>query len=69
MPHSNCDSISKRKKLLDELGKLPEAIVENQEWLYMLAEKVYNKIIINNFRVTNLLILSPQFYRNAFDCE
>ena len=52
MPHSNCDSISKRKKLLDELGKLPEAIVENQEWLYMLEEDTRHSLSIEGYFAT-----------------
>lgn len=52
MPHNNCDSITKRKKLLDELGKLPEAIVENQEWLYMLEEDTRHSLSIEGYFAT-----------------
>ncbi|MBE9223484.1 Fic family protein [Cyanobacterium stanieri LEGE 03274] len=52
MNQSNCDSIHKRKKLLDELGKLPEAIVENQEWLYMLEEDTRHSLSIEGYFAT-----------------
>ncbi len=47
-----CDSIGKRKRLLDELGKLPEAIVENQEWLYMLEEDTRHSLSIEGYFAT-----------------
>lgn len=52
MPHNYCDSIQKRKNLLDELGKLPEAIVENQEWLYMLEEDTRHSLSIEGYFAT-----------------
>lgn len=52
MPNNYCDSISKRKNLLDELGKLPEAIVENQEWLYMLEEDTRHSLSIEGYFAT-----------------
>ena len=42
-----CDSIAKRKNLLDKLGKIPEAIVENKEWLYMLEEDTRHSLSIS----------------------
>ena len=42
-----CDSIKKRKNLLDKLGKLPEATVENKEWLYMLEEDTRHSLSIS----------------------
>ena len=47
-----CDSITKRKNLLDKLGKLLEAIVENKEWLYMLEEDTRHSLSIEGFFVT-----------------
>lgn len=52
MAINNCDSIAQRKKLLDELGKLPEAIVENQEWLYMLEEDTRHSLSIEGYFAT-----------------
>jgi hypothetical protein len=46
MSQNYCDSIRQRKALLDELGGLPETIVENQEWLYMLEEETRHSLSI-----------------------
>lgn len=52
MSHLYCDSFIKRKKLLDELGKLPEAIVENQECLYLLEEDTRHSLSIEGYFAT-----------------
>ena len=52
MNNNYCDSINKRKKLLDELGQLPEAIVQNQEWLYMLEEDTRHSLSIEGYFAT-----------------
>lgn len=52
MPQPYCDSINKRKKLLDQLGKLPSASVENQEWLYMLEEDTRHSLSIEGYFAT-----------------
>ncbi len=52
MSNNYCDSITQRKNLLDSLGKLPEAIVENQEWLYMLEEDTRHSLSIEGYFAT-----------------
>ena len=42
----NCDTIEARQALFERLGGLPEAIVSNQEWLYMLQEDTRQSLAI-----------------------
>lgn len=41
--------ITERKKLLDKLGGLPEPVIENKEWFYLLEEETRNSIIIEGY--------------------
>jgi len=43
--------IIERKKLLDKLGGIPEPVIENKEWLYLLEEETRNSILIEGFFV------------------
>ena len=52
MTTHNCDNICNRKKLLDQLGTLPSALVENQEWLYMLEEDTRHSLSIEGYFAT-----------------
>lgn len=52
MSQNYCDSIRQRKALLDQLGGLPETIVENQEWLYMLEEETRHSLSIEGYFAT-----------------
>lgn len=52
MSKSCCDRITQRKTLLDQLGGLPETIVENQEWLYMLEEETRHSLSIEGYFTT-----------------
>jgi Fic family protein len=42
----NCDTIDKRRALLESLGGLPETTVRNTEWLYMLEEDTRQSLAI-----------------------
>ena len=46
-----CDSVKKRKDLLDKLGGLPDAaaIVRNNEWLYMLELDTRHSLAIEGY--------------------
>lgn len=48
---SMCDSVRKRKDLLERLGGLPDAaaIVRNSEWLYMLEMDTRNSLAIEGY--------------------
>lgn len=41
-----------RKRLLETLGGLPEAIIHNNEWLYMLEEETRNSVAIEGYFAT-----------------
>ena len=41
--------IIERKKLLDKLGGIPEPVIENKEWLYLLEEETRNSILIEGY--------------------
>ncbi|WP_457638621.1 Fic family protein [Persephonella sp.] len=41
--------IAERKKILDTLGGLPEPVIENKEWLYLLEEETRNSILIEGY--------------------
>ncbi len=41
--------IIERKKILDTLGGLPEPVIENKEWLYLLEEETRNSILIEGY--------------------
>ena len=41
-----------RKKLLEQLGGLPEPRVQNEEWLYLLGEETRNSISIEGYFVS-----------------
>ncbi|WP_456392860.1 Fic family protein [Persephonella sp.] len=41
--------IIERKKLLEDLGGLPEPVVENREWLYLLENETRNSILIEGY--------------------
>ena len=41
-----CDNIEERQALFERLGGLPEAIVSNSEWLYMLQEDTRQSLAI-----------------------
>ncbi|HLJ82427.1 MAG TPA: hypothetical protein VKT52_13130 [Ktedonobacterales bacterium] len=41
-----CDTLSVRKALLDSFGGLPETVVQNNEWLYMLEEDTRNSLAV-----------------------
>jgi Fic family protein len=43
--------IVERKKLLDKLGGIPEPVIENKEWLYLLEEETRNSILIEGYFV------------------
>ena len=43
--------IIERKKLLDKLGGIPEPVIENKEWLYLLEEETRNSILIEGYFV------------------
>lgn len=43
--------IAERKKLLDKLGGIPEPVIENKEWLYLLEEETRNSILIEGYFV------------------
>ncbi len=43
--------IVERKKLLDRLGWVPEPVIENKEWLYLLEEETRNSILIEGYFV------------------
>jgi len=43
--------ILERKKLLDKLGGIPEPVIENKEWLYLLEEETRNSILIEGYFV------------------
>ncbi|WP_457635632.1 hypothetical protein [Persephonella sp.] len=45
--------ILERKKLLDKLGGIPEPVIENKEWLYLLKEETRNSILIEGYFVDN----------------
>jgi Fic family protein len=44
--------MAERKALLDHLGGLPETIVENTEWLYMLEEETRHSLSIEGYFAT-----------------
>jgi Fic family protein len=52
MSESNCDKIARRKALLDSLGGIPETIVSNTEWLYMLEEETRHSLSIEGYFAT-----------------
>jgi len=37
----NMDVVDIRKELLEKLGGIPEPLVKNEEWLYLLKEESY----------------------------
>ncbi|SNZ06921.1 Fic family protein [Persephonella hydrogeniphila] len=41
--------ILKRKKILESLGGIPEPVIENKEWLYLLEEETRNSILIEGY--------------------
>ena len=41
--------IIQRKNLLDELGGIPQPVIENKEWLYLLEEETRNSILIEGY--------------------
>ena len=41
-----------RKKLLEQLGGLPEPRIQNEEWLYLLGEETRNSISIEGYFVS-----------------
>ncbi len=43
--------IVERKKLLDKLGGIPEPVVKNKEWLYLLEEETRSSILIEGYFV------------------
>jgi len=43
--------IIERKRLLDKLGGIPEPVIENKEWLYLLEEETRNSILIEGYFV------------------
>ena len=43
--------IVERKKILDKLGGIPEPVIENKEWLYLLEEETRNSILIEGYYV------------------
>ena len=43
--------ILERKKLLDKLGGIPEPVIENKEWLYLLKKETRNSILIEGYFV------------------
>ncbi|WP_081825233.1 Fic family protein [Persephonella sp. IF05-L8] len=45
----NKELILERKKLLDKLGGIPEPVIENKEWLYLLEEETRNSILIEGY--------------------
>ncbi len=45
----NEELILERKKLLDKLGGIPEPVIENKEWLYLLEEETRNSILIEGY--------------------
>jgi len=47
-----CYNLTRRKTLLDQLGGLPETIVENAEWLYMITEETRHSLSIEGFFAT-----------------
>lgn len=49
----NCDNIEQHAALLERLGGLPETTVQNQEWLYMLAEDTRQSLAIEGFFATD----------------
>ena len=57
---NNCDSISIRKKIMDELGGIPEVatVAKNDEWLYMLEEDTRHSVAIEGFFATEKEIKS-----------
>ncbi len=48
----NCYSIDERKALFESLGGLPQAIVQNTEWLYMLREDTRQSLAIEGHFAT-----------------
>ena len=44
--------IKKRKKILEELGGLPQPKVQNREWLYLLEEETRNSIFIEGYFIS-----------------
>jgi Fic family protein len=51
-PQNKCDKLDRRKALLDSLGGLPEGVVENSEWLYMLEEETRHSLSIEGHFAT-----------------
>ena len=47
----NENLILERKKLLEKLGGIPEPVIENKEWLYLLEEETRNSILIEGYFV------------------
>jgi Fic family protein len=52
MSKNYCYKLQKRKALLDKFGGLPETIVENKEWLYMLEEETRHSLSIEGYFAT-----------------
>ncbi len=46
---SNCDNLPQRKSLFVALGGLPETIVKNSEWIYMLEEETRQSLSIEGY--------------------
>ena len=49
---STCDNLPQRKSLFVALGGLPETIVKNSEWLYMLEEETRQSLSIEGYFAT-----------------
>ncbi|WP_457626149.1 Fic family protein [Persephonella sp.] len=45
----NENLILERKKILESLGGIPEPVIENKEWLYLLEEETRNSILIEGY--------------------
>ncbi|WP_293447350.1 Fic family protein [Persephonella sp.] len=48
----NEELIKKRKKIIDELGGLPEPKIQNKEWLYLLKEETRNSILVEGYFIS-----------------
>ena len=49
---TNCDNLPQRKSLFVALGGLPETVVKNNEWLYMLTEETRQSLSIEGYFAT-----------------
>ncbi len=47
------DVVSIRKELLEKLGGIPEPLVKNEEWLYLLKEESRNSVMIEGYFVSS----------------